>query len=309
MSLNIIRGKQDVPFSILLYGPEGIGKSSFAAGAPSPLFIDAEGGTTHLDVARVHPRSWADIRTFITSLGQDTQGFKTLVIDTLDWVEQLIWQHVCARDKKQDIEAYGYGKGYVTAMQEWRGLVADLERMQAATKMNVILLAHSHIKAYQNPEGENFDRYQLKLNDKAAGLVKEWPDAVLFANYQQFTKKDGAKAKGFSTGERYVYSVRTATYDAKNRYGLPETMPLSWAEFAKFARPQATKDLLNEITKLGEEMQPLEDRLMIQQLADRMDPGVRKECLAALDRAGTDNDKLSKLYHWATSQVAERQTA
>jgi hypothetical protein len=228
----VTRGPTQQPFRVLGFGPEGVGKSTFGAGAPAPIFLGTEDGTGQLDVARFpEPQSWDEALDAIRELVREPHKYGTLVIDTLDWLEPLVWRHVCARDRKANIEAYGYGKGYVAALDEWRVMLAELERLRRAKQMHVVLLAHSLVKTYKNPEGDDYDRYSLKIHEKAGGLLKEWCDAVLFANYKTHVLKDGARAKGYDGNTRVVHTERRAAWDAKNRFGLPLELPLDWAEF------------------------------------------------------------------------------
>jgi hypothetical protein len=235
-----VKGKVSKPHRILMYGVEGVGKSTFAASAPAPIFLGAEDGTSELDVTRFpQPGNWLEALDAVAELTTADHSFKSLVVDTLDWLEPLCWQHVCAtkRDKNgelhENIEWYPYGAGFVAALEEWRVFLARLERLRAARGMHVIMLAHSWIKSFKNPEGDDFDRYELKLNNKASGLLKEWADAVLFARYETFANKDGKtkRVRGVSTGARVVQTRHAAAWDAKNRYNLPETIPLNWQDF------------------------------------------------------------------------------
>jgi nucleotide-binding universal stress UspA family protein len=229
------RGRVERPPVVLLYGVEGVGKSSWAANAPEPIFMDLEAGTDRLDVARFpKPESWDDVMYAINQLTLDQHDYRTLVVDTLDALEPLCWAHVCERGGHPDIEAFGYGKGYTAALDQWRVFAAALERLIRQRNMGVILLAHSWIRPFKNPEGDDFDRYELKLNLKAGGFLKEWSEAVLFARYETFANKDAKtkRVRGVSTGARIVHTVRTAAYDAKNRYNLPDEMPLDWQLFA-----------------------------------------------------------------------------
>ncbi len=256
----VSKGKRVRPVRCLLYGVEGIGKSTFAGAAPSPIFIGAEDGTDHLDVPRFPtPTSWGEVLEALKVLSTQEHSYKTLAIDTLDWLEPLCWEFICNRDGAQNIEAYGYGKGYVAALDEWRRLLAALERLREAKGMHVVLLAHSWIKPFKNPEGDDFDRHELKLHAKAGGLLKEWSDVVLFANYETFAEKDSRtkRVKGVSTGARLIYTTRTAAFDAKNRYDLPESMPLDWEEFfgaVQAHRPADPKALEAEIRRKAAEV-------------------------------------------------------
>lgn len=231
---SVRKGKiADAPVRILVYGVEGIGKSTLAAGAPNPIFLCPEDGTAHLDVARLpQPRDWQDIDDAVSVLISEPHDYQTFVVDTLDWIEPLIWKDVCEHGKVDNIEDFGYGKGYTKALDRWRKFLSLLERLNRERKMHVLLLAHSQVKLWKNPEGEDFDRYTLKLHDKSAGILKEWCDAVLFANYETFADKDTRtkRVKGISTGARLLYTGRTAAFDAKNRCSLPAELPLDWGE-------------------------------------------------------------------------------
>lgn len=244
----VIRGKVERPMRVLLYGVEGVGKSTFAASAPSPIFLAAEDGTAQLDVARFpEPERWADVLEALEELRTAEHSYKTVVVDTLDWLEPLCWAEIVARaqsSKITSIEDFGFGKGYVAALDEWRSLLARFERLRAERGMHVIFLAHSWIKTFKNPEDADYDRYELKLHAKAGGLLKEWADAVLFARYETFSNTDEKtkRTRGVSTGARVLHTQRMAAWDAKNRYDLPETLPLDWSAFADAVRAAAPLD-------------------------------------------------------------------
>jgi len=294
MSLRAVtKGKVIQPKRVVLYGVEGIGKSTFAANAPKPIFLGAEDGTGHLDVERFPmPETWADVLDAVRTLANEQHDYKTFAVDTLDWLEPLLWAHICKRDNEKSIESYGYGKGYVAALDEWRVFLSGLERMSKARGMHVILLAHSWIRPFKNPEGEDFDRYELKLNAKAAGLIKEWAGAVLFANYETFANKDEKtkRVKGVSTGARLVYTTRTAAYDAKNRDDLPESLPLGWADFAGACEehsPAAASALKSEIERK----------------AKAISGTTEKQALESMSRCGEDASKLAKLNDWLNAKL------
>lgn len=267
MSMSAVsRGKRARPVCALVYGVEGVGKSSFAADAPKPIFVGAEDGTSELDVERMpEPRCWADVLDAITALATEKHDRETVVFDTLDWLEPLLHEEVCRReDVKGGIEGFGYGKGYVKALDEWRVFVTWLDELRAKRRMNIILLAHSCVRTFKNPEGEDFDRYMLKMNEKSGALLKEWADSVLFANYQTLATKATTtkKAKAINAVEspRYLHTQRRAAWDAKNRFGLPERLPLSWADFWAgvqasradvAAKPDETAALVVQIRELA----------------------------------------------------------
>lgn len=289
----LVKGRQVKPVRVLLYGVEGVGKSTFASEAPRPIFLGAEDGTAHLDVERFPmPQTWTEVLDAVRVLTAEAHEFRSLAIDTLDWAEPLLWAHICARDGEKNIESYGYGKGYQAALDEWRVFLAALERMREAKSMHVILLAHSWIKPFKNPQGPDFDRYEMKLNAKAGGLLKEWADVVLFANHEIAAAMDEKtkRFKGVSTDARLIYTTRTHAYDAKNRYDLPQRMPLDWETF--FAAVQAHK--------------PADPSQLIEAIKARL-PGLEKadqeKVIAALDRAGSDAAKLAQLNTWVNGKV------
>lgn len=237
---SVTRGKVEAPYRLLIHGTDGVGKTTFGADAPEPLFLGTEDGTGHLDVARFPtPDSWDEIKDAIATLTLDRGGFKTLVIDSLDWAEPLLHSQLCREQNVSIVEDLGggYGKWVGIVVDQWRGLLAQLERLQRTQGMNVILIAHSFIKQFSNPEGEDYSRYVLKLADKSGALCREWVKGCYFAQYETFAVKEkGKRVKGVSTGARLLYTQRTAAYDAKDRYGLPESLPLGWDDFEQAAR-------------------------------------------------------------------------
>lgn len=290
---NVVRGKLLKPMRIVLFGVEKIGKSTFAADAPAAIFVGAEDGTSELDVARFpEPQTWRDIIDAVQTLTTSEHDFKTLVIDTVDWAEPMCWRAVNERCGKQSIEDHGYGKGYTAALDEWRILLARLDALRSRRGMHVILLAHAWIRPFKNPTGEDYDRYELKLHAKAGGMLKEWADAVLFANYEMLTKKKGdgplAKSRGVSTDARILYAQRSAAWDAGNRYGLPKELPFSWAEFTEAVKrgsPAELEKALADVEAMLARVDPetvtkarewlgqgtnAKDALKLSQLADRI---------------------------------------
>lgn len=235
--MKIISGKIIKPQKVVIYGPEGIGKSTFAAQFPKPLFIDTEGSTSHLEVDRLpRPTSWQMLRQYIKDLKGDTMGYHTLVIDTADWAERLCEEAICQSNGKVGIEDFGYGKGYTYVKEEFGRLLDSLSDLIDAG-MNVVLTAHSIIRKFELPEETGaYDRYELKLGQKAgnqcAALAKEWADMVLFVNYKEvvITTKDNKKK--VSGGKRVMYTAHNPCWDAKNRHGLAEELPFDYQEIA-----------------------------------------------------------------------------
>lgn len=293
----VVKGRIEQPIRAMVYGPEGVGKSTFGANAPSPIFLGAEDGTAQLDVERFpSPESWPEIHDAVRTLTMEQHKYQTLVVDTLDWAEPMLWDFICKRDQKANIEEYGFGKGYAAALDEWRVFVAALERLRKAKGTHIVLVAHSWVKPFKNPEGDDFDRYELKLHPKAGGLLKEWCDAVLFANYETVATKDKRtkRVRGVDTGMRLIHTERRAAFDAKNRYSLPESLPLSWPDFEAAVKAHAPAD-------------PAALTSEIQRKAKLLGEPHEKTALEAIKRAAGDAEKLALMNNWVNARLAEKE--
>jgi AAA domain len=223
------------PERILVYGPEGIGKSTFAAKANACAFIPLESGDDEIDVTfrTDSPQTFDELLQQVSDFTIEDHSYETLALDGLGVCETLIWQAATKRMKVQSIEEPGWGKGYNEALIEWKQLLASLDRLRAKRNMRVILIGHSIIKTFKNPMGEDYDRYQISLNEKAGALLKSWATTVFFAHHEEFASaKQGKRAKGMFTGNRVLETERTAAWDAKNRHALPEQIALDWHEYA-----------------------------------------------------------------------------
>lgn len=233
---SVTTGVQTAPVKTVLYGPEGIGKSTFASHFPDPVFIDTEGGTKRLNVARLpQPTSWAMLMDEVAEVRKGSVPCGTLVLDTADWAERLCIQAVCARAKVNGIEDFGYGKGYTYVKEEFAKLLDALEEVLNAGH-NVVVLAHAAITKFEQPDAVgNYDRWSMKTSKQVAPLLREWCDMLLFANYKTVVEKAGsgpnAKNKA-SGGRRVLYTTHHPCWDAKNRFGLPEELPLDYASIA-----------------------------------------------------------------------------
>jgi hypothetical protein len=221
---------------IMVYGVEGIGKSTFGAGAPNPVYILTEDGLGSLNVDHFPlATSFADVMDAIASLYKENHAFETVVIDSLDWLEAIIQREI---EQKYDAKDLAYGKGSLIAAERWREILDGLNALRNDKGMAVILIAHTTIKRFDSPEVEPYDRYQPKLQERSNAVVREWADAVLFANYKTIVKKDDVgfnqtNNRGISTGERLLFTSERPAYMAKNRYNMPESIPLSWDAFAE----------------------------------------------------------------------------
>lgn len=237
--MEIIRGKIPGAKKVVIYGPEGIGKSTFAAQFPDPVFIDTEGSTKDMDVDR-YPKatSWQMLLEQLTYTKNNPSVCKTLVIDTIDWAEQMCIEAVCAKHRKNGIEEFGYGNGYVYVKEEFGRFLNQLSEVIEAG-VNVVLTAHAQIRKFEQPDEMGaYDRYELKLGKKTASqtspLVKEWTDMLLFANYKTYSVSVDEKGKKNKAqgGKRIMYTQHHPCWDAKNRYGLAEELPFEYGAIA-----------------------------------------------------------------------------
>lgn len=232
--MKLTKGPVESAQKVCLYGPEGIGKSTFASRFPNPLFIDTEGSTKQLDVVRTQrPSSWTMLLQQIDYVKKNPDVCRTLVIDTADWAEQLCVNHICAKSNMDGLEGWNYGKGYTYLAEEFGRLLNRLEDI-IDLGINVVFTAHAQIKKFEQPDEMGaYDRWELKLQRKTAPLVKEWADMVLFANYKTFLVTDEkTKSKKAQGGQRVMYTTHHPAWDAKNRHDLKEELPLDFGAIA-----------------------------------------------------------------------------
>ncbi|MCC7407457.1 MAG: ATP-binding protein [Phycisphaeraceae bacterium] len=246
MLQQIHRGRRHSPPRLLIYGTEGIGKSTTAAAAPNPIFIPTEDGLDQIDCASFPlATKLSDVEAALRSLIQEDHDFETVVIDSADWLERLVWDELCVQYGVASIEKVdgGYAKGYTHALTHWRRLIGDLDTLRNGRGMCVILLAHAKVEKFEDPEFSTYDRYSPRLHRHVTSLLTEWADGVLFATRKIITKADpagggfgrerviaaglGKDASG-GGGERILRTVGSPACVAKNRYGLPAELPLSW---------------------------------------------------------------------------------
>lgn len=232
--MEISRGKKILPVKGIVYGVEGIGKTTFAARWPEPLFLDVERGSFQMDVARVTPGTYAEFKECIRQLCTDAQGFRTLVIDSADWLETMMIKHICTEANINSIEKYekGYGKGWNKLAEDWSTLLDRLDLLRLRQNMNILFVAHSRIKRYEPADDTGHDRYTLTMSDKSADVLKKWSDLTLFVKYDTFTIEEEGKVKVRGGDKRVMFSRFHPCWDAKNRYDLPEKMPFEFRQIA-----------------------------------------------------------------------------
>lgn len=304
------RGKLQGPLRYLFYSANGVGKSTLAAACPGAIAIDVEDSTSELDVFRYPfhdgaeghiPQSFGDVTGAVEDLRTGDHNYTAVIIDTVDRLEAMLWDAVCDHysgeqddsfNKKggdlENIEAFGYGKGYTVALAWWRRFCTRLDALRRERGMEIILLGHATIKTFKNPSGEDFDRYQLRMHEKAAGFLHEWAHIVGFAAFEDAIKVDKKtkRAKAFETGARILHFARTAAYDAKTRVPLPDEMLMDLAD------PWGP---LAAAVKEGRATPPSHFLSLISAELERIgDPKLVKKVSKAIKDANGDTGKLSE---------------
>ena len=240
--LNITKGIVARPQKVVIYGPEGIGKSTLAARFPDPLFIDTEGGTSHLDVRRIDkPADWDALLSIIKEVANTPDVCKTLVVDTADWAEASATEYVLKKYNQTSIEGFGYGKGYTILGETFASMLTALDEVIAAG-IHVVVTAHAKMRKFELPDEQGaFDRWEMKLSKQSAPLLKEWCDLLLFCNFETLVVKTETKTSKATGGKRVMYASHHPCWDAKNRCGLPDKMDLSYDAIKKiFESPAQT---------------------------------------------------------------------
>mgnify|MGYP006437122819 CR=1 FL=1 len=237
----IEKGPAARPRRVMVYGTHGVGKSTFGAMADRPIFIQTEDGLADIDCERF-PLAvrYEDVMEMLGNLYTEPHEYKTLVVDSLDWLEKLIHDKTCRTRGVESMEDIGYGKGYVFALDIWREVLAGFDALRNQRGMSVILLAHAQIEKFNNPETDPYDRYAPHLHKRASATLQEWCDEVLFATYKVHTKStdegfNRTNTKGIGTGERVLRTTERPSHIAKNRLNLPDEIPLDYREYARLA--------------------------------------------------------------------------
>ena len=238
-------GRTPKPPRVLCYGVEGVGKSTFGSQAPKPIFVQCEDGLDEIDCDKFPlATSYDDVAAALTDLRREKHNYETVVIDSLDWLERLIWDKLCEQHGVSSIEKVdgGYARGYTHALTFWREIIDHLNALRNRNGMVVLLIAHSKVERFEDPEASSYDRFAPRLHKHAAALVSEWCDAVLFATRKIRTQSEDAgfnrkrtiaHALGAGGGDRIMRCVGGPSCVAKNRYGITDELPLDWAAFVQ----------------------------------------------------------------------------
>jgi hypothetical protein len=233
----LVKGKQELPPRICIYGNHGIGKSTIASQFPEPIFINTENGLDSLDVTSF-PKAGeiSDVVENIKTLLKEEHSFKTLVVDSVDWlVEPLISKDI---ESSYDAKDLGYGKNQVYVAESFREILQGLDSLRRKRMMNIVLLAHSNVVRYENPLTEPYDRFSTKLPNRCNALLQEWCDVIGYAGFKIIIKKadvgfNNTVSRGVTTGERLLHVIENPAFIAKNRYSCPESFEMKYEEIIK----------------------------------------------------------------------------
>lgn len=303
MALHTADARSTLPDRIVLYGVEGVGKTTWAAQAKKPVFLCAEDGIRNLEATKLLSptgeaiRSWPDVTGALEDLLKEPHDFETLVIDTADWLEPIIKNEVVAAHfEASEAKFDAFGRGYNMALTYWRKLLDLLDRLRSDRRMEVVILAHAQLRAEESPSiGVEVKRYGMKIKGSEkcspSALMSEWCDSLLFATFEEMKREsETGKVKGNPTGRRVVKTQRGMMWSAKTRWKIPAEIPLSYEAYAKH---RGTISRLPEFqSKVNASLARLEAHPQI------------KEMRAEAERCWSDENKLGALLSELDGAVA-----
>ncbi len=297
MSLKISTGKKNGAQIHVIAGTNGVGKTTWATSFPDSILLDIENGSNHLDVSRVEHqdlKTLDQVKENIKLIASGNHKFKTLVIDSVEALESLIFDFVCTEGGVNSIEKYdgGFGKGMVRSREIMREIMISLQDLKAQG-ISSILVAHTQVKPHTDPaQNQTYDRIIMRANDKMAAIVRDLADNVFYASFKVHTAIDGGKTRAFGDGQRVLYKAWRAGFDAKSRIpGIPFELPLSYTAFKEAC--DSKPDLNAE--KLLEE---------IKQISQGIKSDVKATILNHADKFKTNPEKLQDIKTRAMSYLA-----
>lgn len=292
------KANPDKPVRIMVYGVEGVGKSTLGAKSDKPIFISPEGGCDQLRDIEGNPviemdgiTDWDSLKNAIHQLLNEAHDFKTLVIDSADWIESLAHSKIIAGSGKSIITCNGgYGAGYRQSQNMHKALIEDLAKLREQRGMNIVVTAHAHVKPVKDPSSmDDYDGYEIKAHEFVSSLWREWVDGLFFVRFHTVTESaDGkTKARALTDGRRVLYTVKQPAFQAKNRYGMPPELTFTegfWNDLKNYTRSDRAKEstnLLGEIQKLVPLVVDEKQKLAVKE---------------AISKAGSDLNKLKPIH-------------
>ncbi len=248
---SVVKGVQKRPQRVVIYGVESVGKTTLAAQAPAPIFLDLENGSQHLDVARVPVRDWKSLMASLEELAAGGHEYRTVVVDSADWAERLAVADLLAETKKTSVEDFPYGKGWVMAAERYARMLSRLDDV-LSSGMTVLVIGHAQVKRHEPPDQvAAYDRYELKLARQVGPMVKEWADELYFCQFKtRLMQGESGKMKAKGGKERVIYTCHAAAYDAKTRAGLADELPLAFESVASVFTDQARTETKDDIVEV-----------------------------------------------------------
>lgn len=223
----------------VIYGPEGCGKTTYGASAPKPIFLPTENG---IDAQSVDAfpllRSWKEMEDAITVLANESHDYETVVLDSIDWAENLMLNQVAADYGlpafDSNAKELAYGRGTRAAADYMLRLLDGLDYLRDTKNMGIIVIAHAAVKRFDDPANDAYDTYDLKLNKELGAKLAEWCDLIGFANFKVSVKEEkvginGKKKRGLGSGERVLYTQARPAWKAKSRWAIPEQLPFDYS--------------------------------------------------------------------------------
>ena len=305
MSLKIRKGKKPGCSKVVIYGEAGIGKTTLANKFPRPLFLDTEDGTRNIEADALPCESWTDFQGAVLELardltfgGQVEEPYQTIVIDSADWCEKLLANQLTRESGKQSIEDFGFGKGYIMVAERFQKMLDACDDIIRAGA-HVVFVAHSKIVRNSPPDQiDGFDRYELKLTKQTAPVLKEWADALLFCHFKtRVIQGSDGRAKATGGKHRVIHTERSAAWDAKNRFGLDDELPLdiealepiTTVSGGVFKQEQPTASLvaatLDRISqaKTADVLEKLKPKIEAKKMAGEIEGGEAQTLLTSID--------------------------
>jgi hypothetical protein len=240
---SITTEKRSLPPRIILLGTPKVGKTTWASNATDAVLLPIVGeeGADDVSCAKFPTaNTYQDVVDALTSLAEGQHNYRFVVIDSTTALERVVWAHTCKLEKWAHIESPGYGKGYAIALQHWNYITTALDFLRNHKKMGCILIGHTKVRIFNDPQFDPYDTFTWDVNQNAASLMTKWADCVMFARQKQFVKQVGDDKKkdyhAVGSGERCLYTQERPAHPGGGRgvYGrLPYELPLdfdAWLE-------------------------------------------------------------------------------